>query len=139
MNMTQQQTSEFETEVLAKLLEGDLPELELLRSQVRSARVRREWTGAGFWTEFTVDPSTPRLANRGRFQITGVYGRHPDLDAGVGFTLFVDDGAVSSLEGYTYEEPWPANLQVIKLEQEPAGQRRVAEITKLLRPGKRKP
>jgi hypothetical protein len=51
----------------------------------------------------------------------------------------VDDGAVSSLEGYTYEEPWPANLQVLKLEQEPAGQRRVAEITKLLRPGKRKP
>jgi hypothetical protein len=128
----------FEAVVLGRLLEGDLPELELLRFQVRSARVRREWTGAGFWTEFTVDPSTPRLANRGPFQIAGVYGRHPELEAGVGFTLFVDDGAVGSLEGYTYEEAWPTNLEVLKLEQEPAGQRRLAEITKLLRPGKKK-
>jgi hypothetical protein len=80
----------------------------------------------------------PRLANRDRFQITGVYARHPALEAGVGFTLSVEDGAVSSLEGYTYEEPWPTNLEVLKLEQEPSGQRRLAELTKLLRPGEDK-
>lgn len=87
----------------------------------------------GFLDRVAVEPGVPRLANRERFQITGVYGRHPDLEAGIGFTLFVENGAVSSLEGYTYEEPWPANLEELKLEQEPSGQQRLAEGRQILR------
>lgn len=50
-------------------------------------------------------------------------GDHPVLDAlrqqlpdlavkerkytGVGFLLYVDDGLITMLEGYTYGEPWP--------------------------------
>ena len=123
--------SKFEEAVLAKLLEGDLPELELLRAQLQSAQVRREWTGAGFWTEFAVEQAAPRLARRARLQITGVYGHHRDLKAGVGFTLFVEDGAVSSLEGYTYEEPWPANIGAMQIEQDPTGHQRRVELNRL--------
>jgi hypothetical protein len=55
----------MEKAVLEKLLEGDLLELALLRAQLQSARVqRRDWTGAGFWTNCDVDPASPRLTKR---------------------------------------------------------------------------
>ena len=134
MNMTPEPLGNMEKAVLEKLLEGDLPELALLRAQLHSARVYREWTGAGFWTKFEVDRASPRLAKRERFQIAGVYGRHPELQAGIGFTLFVDNGAVESLEGYTYEEAWPTGLDGLTVEQEPAGQQRLHQIRELFRP-----
>lgn len=133
MKAMPEQTSALEGAVLAKLLEGDLSDLAVLRAQLCSATVRRrEWTGVGFWTEFDVDASAPRLANRERFQVTGVYGRHPALQAGIGFALLVEDGVMRSLEGYTYEEPWPDKLTALEIEQDPTGQERLMQLATVL-------
>lgn len=127
-------SSVLENTVLNRTLAGDLPKLSMLRAQVGAARVQhREWTGAGFRTEFAVPGSAPRLGNRNRFQITGVYGRHPALEAGVGFALHVEDGMVRSLEGYTYEEPWPNDLEQLEIEQEPVGEQRLADLAAAVR------
>lgn len=119
----------LESAVLSGLLEGDLSVLSVLRAQVEHATVRRrEWTGVGFWTDLDVPSSIPRLTRTERFQVTGVYGRHPALEAGVGFALDVSDGVVRSLEGYTYEEAWPKDADLIELEQDPTGEKRLAAL-----------
>jgi hypothetical protein len=125
--------SSLERGVLGKLLEGDLPELSILRAQLSSSRVRRrEWTGVGFWTDFDVDKAAPRLASDERFHIAGVYAKHPQLRAGIGFDLTIEGGRLDSLEGYTFEEPWPEDLSRLELEQEPSGELRLAQLAKLL-------
>jgi len=34
----------------------------------------------------------------------------PGLEHGAGFVLFINDGLISMLEGYTYGEPWPEDI-----------------------------
>jgi hypothetical protein len=37
------------------------------------------------------------------------------LKHGVGFLVFVEDGKLRELEGYTYDEPWPDRLDHFEL------------------------
>jgi hypothetical protein len=34
---------------------------------------------------------------------------------GLGFLLLVEDGLLRMLEGYTYDEPWPAEVRNLRL------------------------
>jgi hypothetical protein len=85
--MTKQnpEPSSLEKAVMEKLLEGDEPALKVLREQWRNSRV----------------------LNR---KLTGVGFYH-----GAGFVLFVDDGVISFLEGFTYDEPWPEDAGSFEL------------------------
>jgi hypothetical protein len=101
--------TELEAAVLELLLEGDSAVLIALRRQLAVAVVReREFSGVGFFTTFDVPPDTPRAPVPPKFSPFGDVGADIEgLRHGAGFLLFVDDGYLHMLEGYTYDEPWP--------------------------------
>jgi hypothetical protein len=104
----------LEQAVLDKLLAGEHPALAVLRRQATMARVAgRKNTGVGFFCDFEVDESAPTLL--GDFQIGDVFGELEGLAHGAGFVLFIRDGQLSMLEGFTFDEPWPQQLRGFKL------------------------
>ena len=99
----------FEREVMEKLLDGNHPVLAALRSQLGFCEVsNREFTGHGFFTNLRVERSVePAPVPRSRIQVRDVGGKIEGLKYGAGFVLFVTDGYLDLLEGFSYEEPWP--------------------------------
>ena len=96
----------------------------VLRQQMQQLQVSsREFTGAGFFSNFVVDPAARRITGRPTLTLGNVEGTATNVSHGLGFVLFVKDGALSMLEGYTYDEPWPDELPGLKLsystQQEP--------------------
>lgn len=109
--------TELEGAVLDKLLDGEHLDLEILRAQVKALVVeKREMTGVGFYTHLSVPSSIERLPRKASFQIKDVTAHIPGLKNGAGFILFVNDGAVDFLEGFTYDEAWPDQVRKFELE-----------------------
>jgi hypothetical protein len=98
----------FETAVLAKLLAGDHPTLAIFREQLTRAGVRsRTSSGAGFFLTFDVPADSPVAPVRsGRIHFGDVAATFEPLKHGAGFVVFVRDGRLETLEGYSYDEPW---------------------------------
>ena len=98
---------DLERAVMEKLLDGEHPMLAALRAQAQSGRLLgRERTGAGFYCSFEVPPEAPAVEPRD-FEIDDVNGELHGLAHGAGFVLFVRDGRLDMLEGFSYDEPWP--------------------------------
>ena len=113
--------SDFERAVLDKLLNGDHPVLVALRSQAEEARLAsREYTGVGFYCDFEV-PSDAAVSPEREFELGDVNAVVSDLEYGAGFLLFVRDGRLDFLEGFSYDEPWPKEIRSFELtyEKEP--------------------
>ena len=105
----------LEREVLRMLLAGDDEFLSTLRTQLETATVaKREMTGVGFYTTFEISPTAPRAGNLA-FKFGDVDASIRGLKYGAGFLLFVKLGALQMLEGYTYDEPWPADTSEFTL------------------------
>ena len=106
----------LEHEVLQMLLRGDDDCLAILRSQAQQASVSlREMTGIGFFTHLVVPSEVPRVPGQPKFQLGDVNGTAENVKDGLGFVLFITDGALSMLEGYTYDEPWPDEFRGLVL------------------------
>jgi hypothetical protein len=86
-----------------------------LRYQLEGASVEnRENTGAGFFTTITVPASSERVACPtvlGNRTHTRVYG----LKYGLGFVLFMQDGRLHLLEGYSCGDDDTTNLPLFGL------------------------
>jgi hypothetical protein len=110
----------FERAVLEKLLDGNHPVLAALRTQFDSCHVSsREFTGVGFYTTLKVDRSVePAPTSRPRIQVVDVGGKISGLEHGAGFVLFVTDGYLDFLEGFSYDEPWPPKISEFSLHYE---------------------
>jgi hypothetical protein len=107
-----------EVELLAMdyLLRGDHPALITLRDQLTVATVAgRNLTGVGFFTQFMVPPSALRLPSAGRLIIGDVYAELIGLRYGASFILFVEGGALHTLEGVTTDEAWPQEVRVSRM------------------------
>lgn len=101
--------------VLDKLLAGEHPVLGALRVQAQHARLlTRESTGVGFYCSFDVPPDIPIVEPR-NFEIDDVNGELQGLAHGAGFVLFIRDGRLDMLEGFSYNEPWPSEIRNLKL------------------------
>jgi hypothetical protein len=111
------QLNSLESAVLNKLLEGNHPALATLRDQLRVAMVRsRRLTGAGFFTEIELPPeTTPARISPGSFQFGDVEASIPGLQHGAGFLVYIRNGMLQMLEGYSYEEPWPQRTDIFEL------------------------
>jgi hypothetical protein len=110
--------NEFESRLMEVLLRGDHPVLAVLRAQLEGASVsKREFTGVGFFTTFAVPLTAPRLAVRHPGHLgRDVYADVPGVENGAGFVLFLKDGALDFLEGFTYgEEQFPAEPKNVRL------------------------
>lgn len=69
---------------------------------------RRHYTGVGFWTELSLPPDAPSVASLElRVVLDGAGAKFVGLEHDSGFILFVIGGRIDTLEGYTYDEPWP--------------------------------
>ncbi|MBS1910946.1 MAG: hypothetical protein JST22_03075 [Bacteroidetes bacterium] len=98
------------------LLEGDEPAIATLRQQLDACRVEsRELTGAGFYVKFAVPNFAPRISGNKSFNFGDVSADIDGLASGAGFVLFVKDGALDMLEGYSYDEPWPTEIKNFRL------------------------
>ncbi len=105
----------LESAILHAFLSGDMPALAALRNQAAAASVRlREFTGVGFFTHFEVPADVPRLPFRGRFVLSDVGADVEGTEYGAGFVLFVEDGVLDCLEGFTYTGEWPADAQLVR-------------------------
>lgn len=102
----------LETTVLDKLCDGDHPLLIALRRQLPHIEVRRrEFTGTGFYAEFDVaEEAEPAPVGKERLVFGDVEASVDGLQYGAGFLLYVDNGLLRMLEGYSYEEPWPERV-----------------------------
>jgi hypothetical protein len=76
------------------------PSLGLQLDSVRVAK--RENTGAGFYTTFEV--SAPATMDGVKSPLGDVGATVQGLEHGMGFLLWLEDGRINQLEGYSYEE-----------------------------------
>jgi hypothetical protein len=114
--MTMSGLSDLQQAVLDKLLEGDHPVLTALRGQAARARVSsHEHSGVGFFCSFEVPTDVPPLPAPQDFELGDVDASIDGLEEGAGFLLFVRGGRLSVLEGFTYDEPWPAGAASFRL------------------------
>jgi hypothetical protein len=104
--------NEFERAVLTSMLEGDDPVSTALRSQLAVVAVRhRKFTGVGFFTDLAVPADTlPAPTSSGVPALPDVGADIEGLRHGAGFVLFLENGFLHCLEGYTYGEAWPARV-----------------------------
>ncbi|SRR6266511_2358771 len=108
--------TDLERAVLEKLLAGDDQRLAELREQLETTLVsKREMTGVGFFTTLSVLNSTHRLDDRS-FELGDVSADITGLTHGAGFVLFIRNGLLDTLEGYTYgDDRWPEKISSFRL------------------------
>ena len=96
----------FEHEAIATLVGGDHPVFEGLRAQLDRCEVsERVFTGVGFFTDLVVPPDVPTLSLRRRLHLGDASVAIDGVAAGL--VLFVEEGRLALLEGFTYDDPWP--------------------------------
>lgn len=104
-------------DAMDKMLDREDPIFNILRQQYRVAEISDlELTGTGFYANFDVPQPVPLLSPTASFQIGDLYGEIKEVQAGVGFLLFVTSEKLDFLEGYTYgDEHWPENISSYSL------------------------
>lgn len=124
----------FEKEVIEKLLAGDYDALKILHKQYEKAKIKsREFSGAGFFTSFIIPDHVPKLNNSKSFHFGDVIGEIDGVKNGVGFLLFVKEGVIDFLEGYTYgDEKWPKHIVNYKISYISGQKRNIEKIKEKL-------
>ena len=66
--------------------------------------VKRENTGAGFYTTISVPPDAAAIDTSEPLDGCETHARVPGIEPpGLGFILFLEDGRLHTLEGFTYD------------------------------------
>jgi hypothetical protein len=108
----------LEKAVLDMMLEKPNEQIEIIRQQLAHAQVgRREFTGVGFFTRFLVPSDTAVRRDLPDMEIGNIGAEFPGVQHGAGFVLFIRDGVITMLEGYTYDEPWPEQISEFSLKR----------------------
>jgi hypothetical protein len=109
--------SVFEERVMDKLLDGGGRALSILREQFQVAKVlNRQLTEVGFFIEFSVPSDAPIVSSSPSFEINDVVSEIRGIENGAGFVLYVRDGKLATLEGFTFDENWPKEISDFKLD-----------------------
>jgi hypothetical protein len=116
---------EFEKKVIEMLLEGDHPLLSSLRNQYSNSQIiSREFTGVGFFTCFIVKQDFPKVIPLD-FTISDLGAGFKQESVDILFNLFVRNGFLSCLEGYTVSRPnWPEDYSKLYLHYCPRAEKR---------------
>ena len=121
---------ELEKEVMIKLLDGTDDILKVFREQYYRALVKkREFSGMGFFTLFEIPEDAPLSEPAMSIQLGDVVGQLDGVKNGIGFVLFLKNGFIQMLEGYTYgDEKWPKNFTEFKVSYISGSNRDVKKI-----------
>jgi hypothetical protein len=107
----------FESDVMKMLASRKNEIAPLLLAQYAQAKITsREFSGRGFFSEFSID--NPELKIPGSFEIThlGCSGKIDGIKSGVGFVLFLKNGFINTLEGYINgDEEWVDEINEYRL------------------------
>ena len=104
------------TAVMQMLLRGDDPVLRALAAQFRECKIASQrGTGAGFFVDFSVPIHLPPVPGRDSFVFGDVVAEIDGLERGAGFLLFIKNGNLAFLEGFSYDEAWPTTVSGFKL------------------------
>jgi hypothetical protein len=110
----------LEDAVVDMLLDRPGEPYQTIRQQLSFVTVsRREFTGVGFFTHFVLSSDAPVRRDLPNMELGDVGAEFPGVNRGAGFLLFVRDGIVSMLEGYTYDENWPENMDRFRVFRHP--------------------
>lgn len=121
----------LERAVVNKLLVGKAEVFSTLRQQFSVAQVfKRELSGVGFFTEFSVPSDAPRLPGSPAFRFGDVGAEIKGLRNGAGFLLLIEDGCLKMLEGFSYDEPWPDDVSSFTLHYHNGADRNEDEVIK---------
>jgi hypothetical protein len=97
------------------LLASDNPTCAILRNQyARSTILQVKLTGVGFFVDFEIPADAARTIP-GNFVGGGARIAVEGVEHGAGCLLFVRDGALSVLEGFTYADAWREHAVVLDL------------------------
>ncbi|HYK09669.1 MAG TPA: hypothetical protein VEV39_02595 [Gemmatimonadales bacterium] len=103
----------LERSALDLLVGGEDPDLARLREQVDSVTVtRRDLTGVGFYTHFSLPLGASPAAGITKAPIADVYGEVEGLPQPVGFSLWVKDGLLDCLECWIHDRKWPDDAEL---------------------------
>ena len=111
----------LEKAVLDMMLDKPGEQFDVVRQQLAHATVsKREFSGVGFFTNFAVPTDAHVRRDLPPMEIGDVGAEFPSLQHGAGFLLFIRDGVVSMLEGFTYDEAWPERTDEFKVHKQEA-------------------
>lgn len=97
---------QFEYDIIMTISE-ELPAYKnLMIEQYADSIKRREFTGHGFFTYFE-NVTEGLIVDAGFKQELGMLTATLNDVCEVGFALFIRDGRISCLEGYTFGDAWP--------------------------------
>jgi len=112
---------------LFKKMEGDVIQLMLcdylnLYDQYNeSETLETKFTGVGFYSRFhNLSSTSDSKHDMQTFHANGILNDN----ILVGFVLFVKNGFLDFLEGFTYDERWPENIQSYKVFLKDGGEKR---------------
>jgi hypothetical protein len=75
----------------------------------------RTMTGAGFLTEFEHSPELRVFGEGVSLRWAKAGARLNDARIETGYLVYVDDGYITGVEGYTYGDEWPATIDRIEM------------------------
>ena len=101
---------EMEKEVIRLILQENSKWSYLLQDNFMITK--REFTGVGFYTDFYKKVIKIRKFENARISTVGGILNEKIQ---VGFVLFIEEGQLDVLEGYTYDEPWPEKITAYKI------------------------
>jgi len=102
---------EFERAVMHKILEKESSINKVLREQYKKAQViDREFTGVGFFTRFKMPEDAPVVIEPVEYGYGNVLASINDSAFDFGFVLFIKNGIMTCLEGYTWADAWPQEI-----------------------------
>jgi hypothetical protein len=101
-------------QLMPGLLRGDHPAMQALRDQHSRARIKNvELTGVGFFVNFETAPDDPLVSPR-NFEGGSAFLEISSAPLGAGCVLFVRDGRLAFLEGFTYgDDQWSEDARVL--------------------------
>jgi hypothetical protein len=110
------QITNLERQVIERFLQDT--ELQPLRRFANSEKisvVARDFTGPGFLTHIEPSDEVKLFADAVTLRWGNVGARLNSSKIETGYLVYVDNGYLTTLEGYTYGEDWPEQISSIEL------------------------
>lgn len=103
-----------EKEIVKYFLSGKNISIDDQKSFLSDVFVReRDFTGVGFFTYFEKSEKL-KVGNDAETYTFSKLGAKINQTLETGYLLYVKRGYIESLEGFTYGEPWPKNIDRIE-------------------------